>query len=145
MEEQNELSVLRLNENKFYIDYTRDIIRILNGRKKTSWTERYQPIEIIETLPVHTENDIDNYVRLYMKHYGTNSTRGGIYKNIKISRNERNDIQNRLMNSSDNIYEIGNLFQSRDEIITLRTDRFMYFKDKNKYKTQKSVFDQLDI
>ena len=74
--------VLKLNNNKFYVGKSfnpeKRFLEHLSGDGST-WTKKYEPIEIETIIPNASHFDEDKYVKEYMNKYGIDNVRGGSY------------------------------------------------------------------
>jgi predicted GIY-YIG superfamily endonuclease len=82
--------VLKLEENKYYIGRTskklseRFAEHLGGGDSSASWTKKYKPIAIVEGYIASSEFEEDVCVRRYMKQYGIENVRGGVYAQIVL-------------------------------------------------------------
>jgi predicted GIY-YIG superfamily endonuclease len=74
--------ILKLNNNKFYVGKSfnpeKRFLEHLSGEGST-WTKKYEPIEIETIIPNASHFDEDKYVKEYMNKYGIDNVRGGSY------------------------------------------------------------------
>ena len=102
--------VLKLEENKYYIGKTYNLInRIINQYDSNSseWTKKYKVIEVFETIRTDNFHDEDRYVIQYMNCYGIENVRGGSYSNIILEDYEIHMIHNMIKGSTDACYKCG--------------------------------------
>ena len=80
--------VLGLKNNKYYIGRTdkkvEDRFKEHISGFGSEWTNIYEPLEIVETLPNADDYDEDKYTKKYMDLYGINNVRGGSYTSIEL-------------------------------------------------------------
>lgn len=82
--------ILRLNENKFYIDYaetqkTFDMqIWLHFSDVNIGWTEKYKPMSIYKIHNNCKKEDSEKYTKIMMSKYGIENVRGGIYKKTEL-------------------------------------------------------------
>ncbi len=85
--------VLKLEDNKWYIGYTKDVgVRFqehLSGSRGSAWTRKHMPLlvaDVIET-PCTTDKGAAQYENMvtlqYALKYGEDNVRGGRYTSIK--------------------------------------------------------------
>ena len=74
--------ILQLESNKFYVGKSQDpekrFIEHLCGDGST-WTKKYEPVQIVKVIPNANSFDEDRYVKEYMNKYGIDNVRGGSY------------------------------------------------------------------
>ena len=96
--------ILRLKSEKYYIGKSEKPKIRLRAHFKSNgatWTKKYKPIEIIETIPDCDHYDEDKYTLKYMKKFGINNVRGGSFCSIILS-DEILTIINKMINSVEN-------------------------------------------
>lgn len=86
IKETKMIYILRLANNKWYIGKSINVQKRyqehLNG--SVSWTRKYRPIEIENTIDSDSPFDEDKYTKEYMSKYGINNVRGGSYCSINL-------------------------------------------------------------
>ena len=80
--------VLKLRQNKYYIGKTKSPINRLDDHCNfggSKWTQKYNPVEIIEVIP-NCEDSYENEKTLeYMVKYGWENVRGGSWCKVNMS------------------------------------------------------------
>lgn len=80
--------VIRLESDKYFVGYTRNLKRAFKKHQKgkaSSWTRRYKPIEVIETIAVQCETGkqsvpmTNEVVLRYFDKFGVKNVRGGSF------------------------------------------------------------------
>jgi len=82
MEENLFIYVLRLENNKYYVGKTKDLLKRLDSHKNGSasnWTKKYKPIFVERVIERASIFDEDKYTKEYMNKYGIDNVRGGAY------------------------------------------------------------------
>ena len=100
--------ILELENNKYYIGKTNNISdRILShfNENGSSWTKRYHPIKVIETIENCDSFEEDRQTKIYMKKYGIENVRGGSYCQIKLSDEQIRCIKKELNTCNDTCFE----------------------------------------
>ena len=70
--------LLKLENNKFYVNLSYDII--INN-----WLIKHKVINVIKIIPECDNYHLDIYTIMYMSEYGINNVRGGRFINIKLN------------------------------------------------------------
>ena len=99
--------VLELKDNKYYVGKTKDPnIRLEEHFNKfgSAWTTKYNPINVLEILPMTDDFDEDKYTLKYMKEYGIDNVRGGSFCSIKLNFNIVSTINRMIKSSTDRCY-----------------------------------------
>jgi len=91
--------VLKLLQNKYYIDATNNLDMIIENHRTFNfceWTTKYPPIKVLHTKTLNDNSlepidcisfeqyvklEVDKYVKMYMIKYGVDNIRGGTYSN----------------------------------------------------------------
>ena len=96
--------ILKLKENKYYIGKTTNPKFRLNNHINgdgSKWTQKYNPINLLELIPNCEDFDEDKYTLSYMKKYGVENVRGGTFTQMNFT----NDIiimLNKMLNNEEN-------------------------------------------
>jgi hypothetical protein len=103
--------ILRLCENKFYIDsidvdkYANQIEEITKNIQihidgyDIEWTRLYKPIGIYQIYKNCNIEDENKYTKIMMSKYGIDNVRGGIYKDLKLTETEMIILMNEIIES----------------------------------------------
>ena len=97
--------ILKLEHKKWYIGKSGNINKRfeqhINGIG-AKWTQLYKPISIEETRELSNNADEDDITLEYMKKYGIENVRGGIYCNVEFKSYELNKIKSLINNKIKN-------------------------------------------
>lgn len=99
--------ILKLINNKYYIGKTDDVMRRYDehmNNKGSAWTRLYKPLKLIECHSMKTVYDEDNITKDYMKKYGIENVRGGIYCQISLSEDILSTLYREFQSSADLCY-----------------------------------------
>tara|TARA_B110000259_G_scaffold157638_1_gene179633 strand:- start:7669 stop:8409 length:741 start_codon:yes stop_codon:yes gene_type:complete len=102
--------ILYLQDNKYYVGKTdTPYKRILSHFANTGseWTKKYNAIDIHEIIPNCSDFDESKYTFLYMKKYGIENVRGGIYCNIILNKYELYTINKELNGDNNKCFKCG--------------------------------------
>ena len=91
--------IIALEENRFFVYYTdtsceEDILTEVSCMFE--FTQKYKPLQIIESIWTTDMFEIDKYVKKYMLRYGIDSVRGGSYTALRIYNDQRKTIETEL-------------------------------------------------
>lgn len=96
---------LELENGRYYVGKTCDVEKRFKehtkGYKSSSWTRKYKPLSILETIEDAHCLDEDKLTVDYMMKYGISNVRGGPYVTIKLSDETILHITNRIRMASD--------------------------------------------
>lgn len=95
--------VLLLENNKYYIGKTDNIKARLHNHfngNGSMWTKKYKPIRLIEQHDGCEQFDEEKYTLIYMKKYGVENVRGGIYTQIVLDKSSLDNIHKMLANEN---------------------------------------------
>ena len=110
-EELQQIYVLRLENDKYYIGRSFDVKRRydehLNGSSGSVWTKKYKPLEIIATYDSMSIFDEDKHVLEYMNLYGIENVRGGTYCSLELTNEQYIYIERMLRGANDMCYKCG--------------------------------------
>jgi len=91
---------LGLTNGKYYVGKTVDMEKRykehLNGYRSSTWTRKYKPVTIIETIDDAHCLDEDKLTMVYMMKYGIENVRGGPYVSIILNQDTVEHITKRL-------------------------------------------------
>jgi hypothetical protein len=87
--------ILLLEDDKYYIGKTQNPKFGLDHHNNLycSWTQKYNPIKLLELISNCDDFDEDKYTLKYMERYGINNVRGGSFCSIELTENEKTTIQ----------------------------------------------------
>ena len=74
--------ILQLEQGKYYIGKTTNPNFRINQHFQSGgsiWTEKYEPVRVLEIIPDCDDYDEDKYTRRYMDNYGIDNVRGGSF------------------------------------------------------------------
>ena len=101
---QEILYVLLLEEDKYYVGKTNDIVRRFSEHKLgtercSEWTKKYKPISIIHLEYLSSSLDEDNKTEELMLEKGMDNVRGGSYSQMKFSDNIIHSLERKFRHS----------------------------------------------
>lgn len=103
--------ILLLEDNKYYVGKSPNpkfrIEQHFNSNG-SSWTKKYKPIRVIETINNCDNFDEDKYTLKYMAKFGINNVRGGSFCEITLSDNNILTLEKMLKSSQDKCYICNN-------------------------------------
>ena len=102
--------ILGLVEGKYYVGKTQSLKTRLQQHERGEgcvWTQRYPPIQVIETINNVDREDEDKYTLRYMKKYGIENVRGGSFSGVELSRSEYETVSKMIETSQDRCYRCG--------------------------------------
>jgi len=95
----NILFALELSNNKWYLHVSQsdDINTVYMECKLISnFVRNNLPVVSYEFIQIYNDYDLDNYIKKYMRNYGINNVRGGIYTDIILNETDNMLINNNL-------------------------------------------------
>lgn len=104
------LYILKLEDKKYYIGITNDIIYRLEDHFRsnaTPWTKKYTPLDIEDLIIDCDEFDEEKYTFMYMKKYGINNVRGGAFTSMVLDYETKKVIHKIINSVSGNCYNCG--------------------------------------
>lgn len=108
--------VLKLKQNKYYVGTTANSdFKLDQYINDFAWTTRYQPLKLIELIPIIDDFDEDKYTLKYMGIYGANNVRGGNFSRMILNKNDLNTIEKMINVSKDKCYKCGLFGHFSDE------------------------------
>ena len=102
--------ILKLKKGKYYVGKSNKLKKRLTDHFNlygSGWTQKYQPIQVIETINNCDKFDEDKYTLKYMEKYGVNNVRGGSFCEEKLSNENWNTIHKMIEGASDKCYNCG--------------------------------------
>lgn len=104
--------ILQLENDKYYVGKTyKPKIRMEKhfNNNGSSWTSKYKPLKVIETIPNCDDFDEDKYTIMLMKQYGIENVRGGIFCQIELDASSIAIINKMIKGASNNCYNCGEI------------------------------------
>jgi cellular nucleic acid-binding protein len=102
--------ILKLEQNKYYVGKTTNPeIRIeehFNG-SGSEWTKLYKPVNVVQIIENCDDEDEDKYTIKYMRKFGINQVRGGIFSKKILSHDEILIIQKMIDGNTNQCYICG--------------------------------------
>ena len=96
--------ILKLINNKYYVGKSLDpekrFLDHMNGTGST-WTKKYEPLEIEKIIPNASHFDEDKYTLEYMNKYGIDNVRGGSYVKEILDEIDKYNIKKGIWNATD--------------------------------------------
>lgn len=123
----NGIYVLKLENEKYYIGQSKNIEKRIKEHfsgNGSIWTQKYNPIDVLEKFNSNNNYDEDNYTKKYMIKYGIDNVRGGSYTSFNISDEIKKFLQkefNTINNSCFTCGKTGHFSNECNEI----TDKFV--------------------
>lgn len=84
--------ILLLQYHKFYIGTTNDPLFNINDHINNQWTNKFEPVKILDIISNCKNGDENNYTLKYMYNFGINNVRGGKFSQMNLSEEEINNI-----------------------------------------------------
>jgi predicted GIY-YIG superfamily endonuclease len=109
--------VLMLENGKYYIGKTLSVENRIKQHFKgigSAWTKKHRPLEVVETIPNCGPYSEDMYTLRYMKQYGIENVRGGIYCQINLPDETIRAIKHIQDGDEDRCYTCGSLTHFTD-------------------------------
>ena len=103
-----QLYVLQCEKGKYYVGKTSNVMRRFDEHKTgkgSAWTNKYKPTNLIECKPISSPHDENNTTKDYMKKYGIEHVRGGVYAQIVLPDDMLSALRNELQGVSDLCYK----------------------------------------
>jgi predicted GIY-YIG superfamily endonuclease len=103
-----QLYVLQLENGKYYVGKSKDVIKRFEQHKTGSgsiWTSKYKPIKIVEVRDLKDHHDENNTTKDYMKKYGIKNVRGGSYTQTDLPDDVEQLLQKEMTGNSDKCYK----------------------------------------
>ena len=102
--------VLQLANNKYYVGKTTDVLKRFNEHKSgngSAWTNLHVPKKILECRPLNNDHDENNLTKDYMKKYGVENVRGGAYTQTSLPEPVKSVLNTELNSTKDRCYKCG--------------------------------------
>jgi predicted GIY-YIG superfamily endonuclease len=99
--------ILELENDKFYVGKTNRPDVRLNEHflgQGSAWTAKYPPKKILELYPNSDRFAEDMHTKRYMAKYGIDSTRGGCYSQIELSKDIKDHLRREINAALDRCY-----------------------------------------
>ncbi len=103
-----QLYVLELTNKKYYVGKTTDVMRRYEEHKSgrgSAWTSKYKPIKMLLCRPLEGVHDENNITKDYMKKYGIEHVRGGIYTQMVLPPDVLSVLQREFQGTDDKCYK----------------------------------------
>jgi cellular nucleic acid-binding protein len=105
-----QIYVLELANNKYYVGKTTDVMKRFNQHKTGNgsvWTKLHSPKKILECRPLINDHDENNVTKDYMKKYGVENVRGGAYTQASLPESVKSVLNTELNSTKDTCYKCG--------------------------------------
>ena len=103
-----QIYVLELANNKYYVGKTTDVMKRFNQHKTGNgsvWTKLHSPKKILECRPLINDHDENNVTKDYMKKYGVENVRGGAYTQTSLPDTVKSVLNTELNSTKDTCYK----------------------------------------
>ena len=103
-----QLYVLELTNKKYYVGKTTDIMRRYEEHKNgkgSQWTSKYKPLKMLLCRALEGVHDENNTTKDYMKKYGIEHVRGGIYTQMVLPADVTSVLQREFVGTEDKCYK----------------------------------------
>jgi cellular nucleic acid-binding protein len=107
-----QIYVLELANNKYYVGKTTDVMKRFNQHKTGNgsvWTKLHSPKKILECRPLINDHDENNVTKDYMKKYGVENVRGGAYTQTSLPDTVKSVLNTELNSTKDTCYKCGQI------------------------------------
>jgi hypothetical protein len=129
--------ILLLQSNKYYVGKTTNPEFRIESHFNSNgsvWTQKYNPIEVIEIIENCDSFDEDKYVLKYMNSKGIDNVRGGSFSQIELSDEQIELINKMLRGANDECFNCGESGHFSKECIESKIQE--YLKDLNNENIQ---------
>ena len=96
--------ILKLENDKYFVGYTKDISKIKESIKDFEWIQRHPLIKILKIIYNCDKYDVDKYTKKFMELYGIDNVRGGTYYHADLSQETLNSLKQELEILNKQIY-----------------------------------------
>jgi predicted GIY-YIG superfamily endonuclease len=103
-----QLYVLELTNKKYYVGKTTDMMRRYEEHKNgkgSQWTSKYKPLKMLLCRALEGVHDENNTTKDYMKKYGIEHVRGGIYTQMVLPADVTSVLQREFVGTEDKCYK----------------------------------------
>lgn len=119
--------ILKLKDNKYYIGKTNNPSKRLQDHQLhngSSWTKKYDPIDLLELIETNDPFDEDKFTLKYMAKYGIENVRGGSFTQIILDNPTINHIKKMITAAEDRCFKCNKPghFAKNCELFTLRAE-----------------------
>ena len=122
--------ILKLKDNKYYIGKTTNPSKRLqdhHSHNGSSWTKKYDPIELLELIETNDPFDEDKFTLKYMAKYGIDNVRGGSFTQIILDNPTIQHIKKMITSATDKCFKCNKIGHFARECYQ---DRFLNKKSK---------------
>lgn len=94
--------VLKLKNNKYYVGQSTNVNQRIKQHERgegSAWTQKYEPVEVVEIKKNASPFDEDKMTKQYMAKYGVENVRGGSYSQVRLT-DEQEDILQREIDTA---------------------------------------------
>ena len=116
--------------------------------------QKYKPLQILESIVLRQDNEIDCFVKKYMKCYGIHNVRGGSYTDFELSNNEQKFIEREHLTTIDSMESkciaMMTIFNEYKDIHTWSLDKLnkemsLVTRQQSLYDNEKTMLNKLSI
>lgn len=103
--------ILKLKDNNYYVGKAKDVNKRFQEHisgNGSSWTKKYEPIEIIKVINNCSSFEEDKQVKELMSLHGIDKVRGGTYTKIELTKEEKDILQKEIWGAKDVCTRCGN-------------------------------------
>jgi len=103
--------ILKLTNNNYYVGKANDVNKRFQEHMSgngSSWTKKYEPIEILKVINNCSSFEEDKQVKELMSLHGIDKVRGGTYNKIDLTKEEKDILQKEIWAAKDVCTRCGN-------------------------------------